>query len=102
MDLRFFAIQDWRESGDVVMSHIAGILNPSDDLTKLLVGFSTPGTVVGSWDTTVNAPHFFDGYYFFFPKLFFLPFVFPLNPFPLSIYWNRILQSRGVLFSVTH
>jgi hypothetical protein len=26
MDLRFFAIQDWRESGDIVMSHIAGIL----------------------------------------------------------------------------
>jgi hypothetical protein len=36
MDLRFFAIQDWRESGDIVMSHIAGILNPSDDLTKPL------------------------------------------------------------------
>jgi hypothetical protein len=36
MDLRFFAIQDWREAGDIVMSHIAGILNPSDDLTKPL------------------------------------------------------------------
>jgi hypothetical protein len=30
MDLRFFAIQDWREAGDIVMSHI------SDDLTKPL------------------------------------------------------------------
>jgi hypothetical protein len=36
MDLRFFAIQDWREAGDIIMSHIAGILNPSDDLTKPL------------------------------------------------------------------
>jgi hypothetical protein len=36
MDLRFFAIQDWREAGDIVMSHIPGILNPSDDLTKPL------------------------------------------------------------------
>jgi hypothetical protein len=34
MDLRFFAIQDWQEAGDITMSHIAGILNPSDDLTK--------------------------------------------------------------------
>jgi hypothetical protein len=36
MDLRFFAIQDWREVGDIVMSHIAGILDPYDDLTKAL------------------------------------------------------------------
>jgi hypothetical protein len=36
MDLRFFDIQDWREAGDIVMSHIDGILNPSDDLTKPL------------------------------------------------------------------
>jgi hypothetical protein len=36
MDLSFFAIQDWREAGDIVMSHIAGILNPSDDLTRPL------------------------------------------------------------------
>jgi hypothetical protein len=36
MDLRFFAIKDWREAGDIVMSRIAGIINPSDDLTKPL------------------------------------------------------------------
>jgi hypothetical protein len=36
IDLRFFATQDWREAGDIVMSHIAGIFNPSDDLTKPL------------------------------------------------------------------
>ena len=38
MDLRFFAIQDWREAGNIIMKHIpgTGILNPSDDLTKPL------------------------------------------------------------------
>jgi hypothetical protein len=36
MDLGFFAIQGWREARDIVMSHIAGILNPSDDLIKPL------------------------------------------------------------------
>ena len=42
MDLRFFAIQDWREgdgtegSGDLMMAHMPGRLNPSDDLTKSL------------------------------------------------------------------
>ena len=36
MDLRFFSIQDWREAGDIIMKHIPGILNPSDDLTKPL------------------------------------------------------------------
>ena len=36
MALRFFAIQDWREEGDIIMKHIPGILNPSDDMTKPL------------------------------------------------------------------
>ena len=36
MDLRFFSIQDWREAGDIIMKHIPGVLNPSDDMTKPL------------------------------------------------------------------
>ena len=34
LDIRYFSIQDWREAGDIIMEHIPGILNPSDDLTK--------------------------------------------------------------------
>jgi hypothetical protein len=36
IDIAWFAIQDWRASGDVVLRHIKGTLNPSDDLTKAL------------------------------------------------------------------
>ena len=36
MDIRFFQVQDWRLDGDIIMKHIPGILNPSDDLTKPL------------------------------------------------------------------
>ena len=34
--IRFFAIQDWKEEGDLKMVHIPSTLNPSDDLTKPL------------------------------------------------------------------
>ena len=34
--IQYFAIQDWKENGDIVMHHIPGIINPSDDLTKPL------------------------------------------------------------------
>jgi len=34
IDIQHFAIQDWKESGAIVMEFIAGIINPSDDLTK--------------------------------------------------------------------
>ena len=34
VDIRCFAIQDWKEDGDVAAHHIPGIINPSDDLTK--------------------------------------------------------------------
>ena len=34
MALRFFSIQDWREARDIIMKHIPGVLNPSDDMTK--------------------------------------------------------------------
>jgi hypothetical protein len=34
--IQHFAIQDWKDSGHIVLSHIPGIINPSDDLTKPL------------------------------------------------------------------
>ena len=36
IDIQHFAIQDWKENGDLVMRHIMGILNPADDMTKPL------------------------------------------------------------------
>ena len=36
MDIRYFALQDWVQDKTVVLEHIPGILNPSDDLTKPL------------------------------------------------------------------
>ena len=36
IDIQHFAIQDWKEAGDIVMRHIPGIINASDDLTKPL------------------------------------------------------------------
>ena len=37
IDIRFFAIQDWiHKSKDILLSHIPGVINPSDDLTKPL------------------------------------------------------------------
>ena len=36
MAICFFALQDWRLDGDIIMIHIPGILNFSDDLTKPL------------------------------------------------------------------
>ena len=36
LDIRYYAIQDWREAGDIIMEHIPGILNPSDRFTKPL------------------------------------------------------------------
>jgi len=34
IDIRFFAIQGWKEQGDIILHYIPGIINPSDDLTK--------------------------------------------------------------------
>ena len=36
IDIQHFAIQDWKESGAIVMQFIHGVINPSDDLTKPL------------------------------------------------------------------
>ena len=34
--IQHFAIQDWKDDGDIVMRFISGVINPSDDLTKPL------------------------------------------------------------------
>ena len=34
--IQFFAIQYWKESGEIVLRHIPGISNPTNDLTKPL------------------------------------------------------------------
>jgi hypothetical protein len=36
IDIQHFAVQEWRERGDIVVSHLAGILNPADQATKAL------------------------------------------------------------------
>ncbi|KAG7373304.1 reverse transcriptase RNA-dependent DNA polymerase [Nitzschia inconspicua] len=36
VDIQHFAIQDWKDAGDIVLCHIPGSINPSDDLTKPL------------------------------------------------------------------
>ena len=36
IDVQYFAIQDWKEAGHLIMHHIPGIINPADDLTKPL------------------------------------------------------------------
>ena len=36
IDIQYFAIQEWRAAKDIIMKHLSGILNPSDDLTKPL------------------------------------------------------------------
>lgn len=35
-NIRYFAIQEWRIDGSIIMVHIKEILNPSIDLTKPL------------------------------------------------------------------
>jgi hypothetical protein len=34
IDIQHFAIQEWRERKEIVVSHLAGILNPADQATK--------------------------------------------------------------------
>ena len=33
-DVRFFDIQGCKESGDIIITHIPGVINPVDNLTK--------------------------------------------------------------------
>jgi hypothetical protein len=34
IDIQAFAIQDWKDNGDILMHHIPFVINPSDSLTK--------------------------------------------------------------------
>jgi hypothetical protein len=34
IDIQFFAIQDWRKAGLIFLTHLRGIINPSNALTK--------------------------------------------------------------------
>jgi hypothetical protein len=34
IDIQAFAIQDWKDNGDILMHHIPGVINPADSLTK--------------------------------------------------------------------
>jgi hypothetical protein len=34
IDIQFFTTQDWKRAGHIVLEHIAGVINPSDALTK--------------------------------------------------------------------
>ena len=36
IDIQYFAIQDWKSAGDLIMRHIPGVINPPDALTKPL------------------------------------------------------------------
>ena len=36
VEIQHFAIQEWRNNGDIVLSHCPGVINSSDDLTKAL------------------------------------------------------------------
>ena len=36
IDIRFFAIQDWKRQNDIKIVHIPGVINSADDLTKPL------------------------------------------------------------------
>ena len=36
IDIRFFAIQDWKTRGNIKLFHVPGATNPADDLTKPL------------------------------------------------------------------
>ena len=36
IDIQHFAIQDWKDAGNIVMKCIPGIINPADDMTKPL------------------------------------------------------------------
>ena len=36
IDIEHFAIQEWKNRGDIVMCHIPGVISPADDLTKPL------------------------------------------------------------------
>jgi hypothetical protein len=34
INIQYFAIQDWHKAGHILLTHLRGIVNPSDALTK--------------------------------------------------------------------
>jgi hypothetical protein len=34
IDIQHFAIYEWRAAGDIIVHHILGVINPSDQTTK--------------------------------------------------------------------
>ena len=36
IDIQHFAIQGWKDAGDIIMAFLPGVINPADDLTKPL------------------------------------------------------------------
>ena len=36
IEIQHFAIQEWKSQGDIIMGHIPGPINSSDDMTKAL------------------------------------------------------------------
>ena len=56
--IQFFAIQDWKDAGDI-MRHIPGIINPFDDLTKPLgwvLHSRHARHLIGHYDSTTPTP----------------------------------------------
>jgi hypothetical protein len=40
IDIQYYAIQEWRQHGIIVMHHLPGILNMADQATKALGGWT--------------------------------------------------------------
>jgi hypothetical protein len=57
IDIQFFAIQDWKRAGCIVLEHIAGVINPSDALIKSV------GWILHSHHTRRIMGHFPPAYY---------------------------------------
>ena len=36
INVRYFGLQEWRQLGEIALSHLPGIINPADALTKAL------------------------------------------------------------------
>jgi hypothetical protein len=61
IDIQHFAIQKWCQCGDIIMHHIPGIFNPSDQATKALgwTLHSRHTFFFNQWDTTTWSSHHF-------------------------------------------
>ena len=69
IEIQHYAIQEWRQNGDILMKHLPGVLNTSDDLTKALgwtlharhsrqsMGHYQIGSRKGLDSPTLLAPH---------------------------------------------